>query len=79
MVRKRSSGGDRKPFTPESSLAPTEEVEERETERNVNVDTSMQCAFFATYVIQTSTKTAIEIQELASGRSAGKCAGLIRN
>ena len=28
------------------------------------------------YVIETSTKTAIEIQELASGRSAAKCAGL---
>jgi len=29
-----------------------------------------------TYVIETSTKTAIEIQEFASGRRAEKCAGL---
>ena len=32
----------------------------------------------ATYVMETSTKTAIEIQELASGRRAAKCTGLKR-
>ena len=36
----------------------------------------LQDISMSAYVIETSTKTAIEIQELASGRSAEKCAGL---
>jgi hypothetical protein len=63
--------------TLETSLTPTEEEEERQPERNVNEDTCG--AGLATYVMETSTKTANEIQELASGRRAEKCAGLVDN